>query len=475
MTVFWRESEFSRFCRELKEGIRRADDDRTTTTPIRELSLGMGKGSSSLSLSQYRGRRNHQLRRLCQAIQSNKTIADVSIGPEFDPREHLQLLEAVSSSLSNSSSLRTLYLQLGTIHLASKQEEAIFEKLSSNCKHLTTLNICDSHVTMSAPPERFTYTKDPSHLQADLFSIPTIVSRLPALKVFRWISCHSSLTMEQIRSLSYHFAKEEKELEELCVAHNPQITSMGLAILCQLPVKRLDLTSCDLQMSHASTIALVLKKLSLRDQNPCHLHLQELVLKDNFVDCYNSALIDLCRVACTRLTHLDLSEPASPIPLAHIKSILETFSDPSCTVEWLSLRGSLQTGLPVEALCTLLRSNRSIKTLFLDFPPFQKRRAYPLPEETLLSILLALEQNYFITNLFLEKHKAPRHSSIWSHINFYLRLNRAGRNILSAAGGGTSKHRRRWAQVLSNASKQPDVIFWLLNHGASELFPSNKE
>jgi hypothetical protein len=127
-------------------------------------------------------------------------------------------------------------------------------------------------------------------------------------------------------------------------------------------------------------------------------------------------------------------------------------------------------------LATILQYNRSLTSWRLDDP---KNPRFLTSTEFQTIIQQGLKHHYAIKDLVLDVGPSSSRSKLLlrQEMEFYLCLNRAGRQLLQQDNNVLVQSKQAWIETLARArhwssggQQRIDVLFWLIRNGVNHLF-----
>jgi hypothetical protein len=249
-------------------------------------------------------------------------------------------------------------------------------------------------------------------------------------------------------------------LEELVVRSNRSLGPHGVSILCQAPItKTLDLSLCDMDPKTAAALAPAIAARSFP--------LGELLICGNY-RMGTPALLRLFQpTVCRKLKAINISY--CDINDHRVNEMLSALSslDQSSRLERLIVNGSLVANeRTATSWAQLLEKNLSpLRCIHMNDPKQPK-----IWSRQQLEILAeGLRNNYELEDLKFDTFfQSLELRSILSKIQFYLRLNQAGRRILLLRKNEGDEN-VDWFDVIARGGNDLDVTYWLVRH-SGDLF-----
>ena len=263
-------------------------------------------------------------------------------------------------------------------------------------------------------------------------------------------------------------------IARLNVSGNRLIGPRGWGILIQAPViQKFDACICNLTCCDALAIA------SSMIKRPWPLG--ELLLRGNYRIDTPGFLALTSSACCDKLLALDLSycDIGDNKALKIVKNLQRLQS--TALLQQISLQGSLVSGLDVSSeLSRLLQGNTSLRIVRLN-DPYNPRVFCSTQLEGLLT---GLSQNYNVEEMYLDSNQFPEEVRILKDMDFFMRLNRAGRRVLRAPVASANQQsstpleqgkeldlNEDWLKVLERAGDDLDVLFWMVKESADRFGP----
>jgi hypothetical protein len=360
-----------------------------------------------------------ELGKLTDAMKSNTSVTSVSIGWSLRQRSLLIILEAVAC-MENVQHL--------SLVLHTELPDWAFDHLK-DCVSLRILDVRNVRVHTCHPFVFGPHCFASREMFYQDHNIVHVLPQLDGISSLKLIDC--DIQYEQVQVICKHATERIKPLRELSLAHNTTISSSGIQCLLRANIQRLDLTGCEIPPPGARAIASTLLSLDLSSP------LRKLCLSRNIY--LGAGLIPLLDASCQWLVHLDLGFCKIPTDV-----VFESIP-PRCTLRELSMQGYEE----YPGLQNFLIRNQSLRSLIVNNPEDRTRVAY----DTYKQLNRGLAQNYFLENVQVDWGDSGH-----VKIDFFLKLNKAGRKILLGRGGD-------WAQVLASASSDAESLYWLLCNG----------
>jgi hypothetical protein len=387
--------------------------------------------------------------KLCRVLRQNASLTVVEIGWELPRSVLLKTLEQVA----RLPSLESLTLASYT-NIPKRLLQSLVSK--PTLKHLELRNIATGprpwkdRILLTANGKVVVESSVHQHVSvlANHFA--------DSIESLHIVAC--DINEQDVNRICAWTAKRTRRLDELSLALSSWVAPKCLETLCQRAIcRRLDLTGCGLTDSDASVIARYL---------PQSQTIEELVVARNLLwgsggtehNCSSrQGFDDFVQVALRHLKSLDVS--FCSLSKDQVRKILQILTHSKDT----SLESLTMLGIPERCdedsilLKQILQNNTVLKSLRLH-PTTDLYRTPSSSEEEIKSIENSLVDNYTLEQLQVG------HTSLLTDL--LLGLNRAGR-----------RHFRQdpntpvdWAKVLSRASSDPGVLYWLLQNGVDRVF-----
>jgi hypothetical protein len=329
------------------------------------------------------------------------------------------------------------------------------------------------------------YWRDPSPPNCDHSVVSRVIVRHlhkhENLKTLKLIDC--DLDDHQVNLLA-DFLHMRGGIANLSLRNNRTLRERGLSIICQAPIiQSLDLSLCDLDGKAACAIA---RSIATRPWV-----LGELLLCGNYQIDTRGMLALTSQACCDKLLALDISycdysDSKAVETLASLKKL-----DSSTKLRQITMQGTrVASGDATRALCQLLQTENSLRVVRIN----DRTRTDPtiLSVQQLRGVVAGIKDNYELEQLELDSHQGQRNNSrlaastfsnteemaVWQELEFYLRLNRAGRRILRVKGTSARNNnpwRSRetdvdWFDVVARcASDDMDVLYWIVRESADRF------
>ena len=418
--------------------------------------------------------------KLERALRHNTSLRHVSIGWRHSSRDAMCILVRAVAKYSRLVSLQLIlddWLPESLLKMLIHNQATTLETLDLRCVQVLRRNplgkLC-CEITVPASSSEF-MRSGASHHRRGTKTIPDrysttcdhcIVSRVLIQMRGSYFPRLKSLHLQDIGMQDSHavmladFLHIRGGLEELVVRSNRSLGPRGVAILCQAPVtKTLDLSLCDMDPQTAAALAPAIAARSFP--------LGELLICGNY-RMGTPALLQLFQPAvCRKLKALNASY--CDINDHRVNEMLTAMGslDHSSRLERLIVNGSLVANERTAASwASLLEKNLApLRCIHMDDPKQPK-----IWNRHQLEILAeGLRNNYELEDLKFDTFsKSLEMRSVLSKIQFYLRLNRAGRRILLLRGNEANES-IDWFDVIARGGNDLDVTYWLVRH-SGDLF-----
>jgi hypothetical protein len=424
-----------------------------------------------------------------RALKLNHSLTTVSIGWRHRDRDvFLKVLEMIG--LYCSATLTSLQLVLD-----DWVPEVILSNLLLQLTHLQTIDIRAVKVLRKNANASGNiciccdaYWRDPSPPNCDHSVVSRVIVRHvhdhERLKTLKLVDC--DLNDHQANLLA-DFLHVRGGIANLSLRNNRTLGERGLAVICQAPIiTSLDLSLCDLDGKAAAAIA---RSIAARPWV-----LGELVLCGNYQIDTRGMLALTSQACCDKLLALDISycdfsDTKAVETLLSLKKL-----DSSTKLRQITMQGArVASGDATLALCQLLQSENSLRVVRIN------DRSVPDPRmlsiQQLRNIVAGVKDNYELEQLELDSHRPERNSShnrnaaasafstreemaLWQELEFYLRLNRAGRRILRVKGKfarcnnpwrGSREKNVDWFDVVAGAGDDMDVLYWIVRESVDRF------
>lgn len=401
----------------------------SSATGLEGIILGLRKNASSeLKIGWHdcdylRGRGVQSLER---AIRHCRSLTHISIGWR---RQHQTIVWKILNSLAKSPArLQYLHLCLDD----TLPDHSILTELLNAQHYLIDIHIRSVTLNTGGLVE---------HVFLDMYHC------LPNWKKLSLVDCNLN---DANVSLLADFLHIRGGLAELSLRSNRRITGASLRLICQAPVMTsLDISLCDLQPEDAIAVSSALKRRPWR--------LQTLLISGNYR--LGSGAISLVNRHCVnKLESLDLSYSVSQDSiLSAILSELSRNLTKHSTLRDISIHGAWNE-TAVQYLCGVLLRTDRLRSLQLNNPHAPKL----LNIEQLELLEYALRDNYELEQLGLDYHND---TNIANHMQFWLRLNLAGRRIV--------RHKspvEEWYHVMEKAGQDSlTILYWIVRNSAGRF------
>lgn len=442
--------------------------------------LPVGETHSS-SFSSTKILHKKTLSQLDKALRTTPSrISKISIGHKHGDNQKgvlqlLQVLVTQAASPALKQSLECLELVL----LTWVPEELLVQLLLPFASQLRSLHIQATPLQKKTPlpPSRTVFKNTYQSVQAVDYSLrqessltllahPPLAQSLANLTSLKFID--ANVTDREIDILVKFLDRHYKQtgIQTLSLRSNRNLTPTALAKICQAPVSvSLDLSLCNIRHAGALAMARAMTQGSWRQRH--NVILQELILAGNY-QLEDESWVALCRscpyqVKHWNLSYCDMNEHKSLVVLRELLPILTRGDD--CPLTQLTLQGfPINHSQACAVLGTILQHNRSLTALRLNDPRSPRFLTPPL----LQTLVLGLKHHYGIKELALDLRSSPQ---LVNEMEFYLCLNRAGRQILQD-DNQLMHSKQAWIETLARArhSGRIDVLFWLVRNGVVHLF-----
>lgn len=418
-----------------------------------------------------------------RALKVNNSLTSVSIGWRHRDRDvFLKVLKMIGRHCSTLTSLQLV--------LDDWVPEVILSNMLLQLTNLQTIDIRAVKVLRKNALGNMccdSYWRDPCPIDCDHSVVSRVIVRHlhkhEHLKTLKLIDC--DLDDHQIHLLA-DFLHMRGGIANLSLRNNRTLKVKGLSIICQAPIiESLDLSLCDLDGKAAVAIA---RSISTRPWV-----LGELLLCGNYQIDTRGMLALTSQACCDKLLALDISycdysDSKAVETLVSLKNL-----DSSTSLRQITMHGTrVANGDATRALCQLLETENSLRVVRIN----DRSRPDPkvLSVQQLRGVVAAVKHNYELEQLELDSlqqrnnshsHNAPSSAFstpeemlVWQELEFYLRLNRAGRRILRVKGASARRNnpwRSRekdvdWFDVVAGcASDDMDVLYWIVRERADRF------
>lgn len=285
--------------------------------------------------------------------------------------------------------------------------------------------------------------------------------QLQQMKSLCLVDCQ--LTDEKVICLA-DFLHIRGGLSKLSLRSNRLLTGRGLRIICQAPVMRsLDISLCDLDTEDAQEIA---QGIATRPWP-----VGKLLLDGNYRIGTMGLLCLTRQKVCQKIVSLSMNYCDNKDYQAVLVLNALASLKPDTTLQRIALHGSMAgNDVVVVALEKLLSQSNCLRSIQLNDPQSPK----PMKPNQLRRVLSGLRENYEIEELCIDSLRyAPEENAIWKEIDFFLRLNTAGRRVvkpekpLRVYPGFPAPTQDDWFQVLEKAGQDDlTVLFWIVRQSA---------
>lgn len=257
-------------------------------------------------------------------------------------------------------------------------------------------------------------------------------------------------------------------IAELSLRSNRQLGAHGVAVLCQSPVtQKLDLSLCDMnpKVAHALAPAIAARPWVLG----------ELLLCGNYRMGADALLALVQQDCCSKVLSLNVSycDVSDSRAVAMIRAVAK-LDGPRTKLRKLSLQGAkIANSNCIAALVDLLKCNLPLRVIHLNDPG----QPNIISTDQLRMVIIGMKQNFEVEELYMDLLFNTEINALWREIDFYFRLNRAGRRILL-----DNKPVERiepevlprqpftdWFDVLERAGDDLQVLYWIVRHSADRF------
>lgn len=426
--------------------------------------------------------------KLERALRHNTSLRYVSIGWRHPNREAMCILIRAVAKYTRLDSLQLIlddWLPESLLKLVIQNQATTLETLDVRCVQvlrrnplgklcceitvpsgsfdsLRSTSTCSTRSTSSRSqrgiktiPDRYSTTCDHCIVSRVLMQLRgTYFPRLKSLHLqdIGMKDCHAVMLAD--------FLHIRGGLETLILRNNRSLGPRGVAVICQAPItKTLDLSLCDMDPETAVALAPSIAARSFP--------LGELLICGNY-RMGTPALLQLFQPAvCRKLKALNASY--CDINDHRVNEMINAMSslDNSSRLERLIVNGSLVTNdRTAMSWATMLEKNLSpLRCIHMDDP--KQPKMWNLHQLQILAE--GLQNNYEVEDLKFDTFfKSLELRSILSKIQFFLRLNRAGRRILLQRGNDADENIDLF-DVIARGGDDLDVTYWLVRHSA-DLF-----
>jgi hypothetical protein len=431
---------------------------------------------------------------------NNSSLVSVSIGWRHRDREiFLKVLKMIGRRCG--SALTSLQLVLD-----DWLPEAVLSNVLLQLTNLQTLDIravkvlrIQQHQNVMAGGHSHhhnvvccdSYWRDPSPAGCDHSVVSRIIVRHlhqhEHLKTLKLIDCDMD---DRQCVLLADFLHVRGGIANLSLRSNRTLREHGLSIICQAPViDSLDLSLCDMTGQAGYAIAASIAK------RPWVLG--ELLLCGNYRIDARGMLALTSQACCDKLLALDISycdysdskAVATLVSLQHL--------DRSTKLRKITMQGTrVASGDATRALCQLLETENSLRVVNIN----DRSRTNPkiMSVQQLRRVVAGVRDNYELEHLELDSQQQLRNAShnhnapssafstpeemvVWQELDFYLRLNRAGRRILRVKGAISARTNNPWRSrekdqdvdwfdvVARCADDDMDVLYWMVRESADRF------
>jgi len=336
---------------------------------------------------------------------------------------------------------------------------------------------------------------------AKLLGDPHLTSQLKQLTSLALVDC-DILDDEVdllVRFLWLHSVQAGKALESLSLRSNRHMSPASFQKLCQAPVShRLDLSLCDIKNKGGQAIAHAFESGSGWRQKH-NVILKELVLSGSYqLDEFGFRPLASVVPHCVQkwdLSYCDMNEHQTQELLNELKHQLEEiptavsgnhYAPPNTTITSCPLQELIVQGAKMNnpeacrAIQSILQTNRSLVKIRLDDPKYPQ----PLSIPNLQLIVEGLEHHYGLQEFALDLHSMRRQvqlspseekcmeaCTVRDSLDYYLILNRSGRNILQKDDDyGFDKEAWFSALLKARLSRRTDVLYWFVRNSVVQMF-----
>lgn len=414
---------------------------------VRELAQGIRSGEiESLRLHGFDHARDitpRDIDILCQALEANTSLVEVKMGWSIQEKWVGLLLQKVAL-LPNLKrlSLKTFTWISETSIVAILGSRSLRELECQGVWVRTAAGGCQTVV----------------EALLGAANVPSDIAKL------RLIRC--SLRDADCEKLCFFSHRCCSGLKELSVQGNPFITGIGLASLVHAKVCRLDMTECAISNEDLS---IMVQGDQEGDFGP-----EELVLSrnDRISTPDSVSFLRFAEFCVARLKLLDLSE--CRIRDEELLSILALLQTDVCRLETFLCEGNFS--IPVQEIAQTLIKNSTLSSIVLN----TCRDEYHSHLDKRIFLAECLKMNYNLQSLEInccgsdiisleDDYWEEKIDPTRAEIEFFLRLNRAGRKVLLEDGCTGNPVVLR--EVLKKtATHGDDVLFWFLQNGLSTQF-----
>lgn len=424
--------------------------------------------------------------KLEKALRHNVSIRHVAIGWRHSNREAMYILIRAVAKYTRLVSLQLIlddWLPEGLLRLLIHNQASTLETLDLRSVQVLRRNplgklCCEITVPTTSPDSvRSTSTrstrstssrsqKGGTKIVPDRYSTTCdhcIVSRVLIQLRGSYFPRLKSLHLQDVGMQDSHavmladFLHIRGGLEELVVRSNRSLGPHGVAVLCQAPIiQTLDLSLCDMEPDTAAAMAPSIAARSFP--------LGELLICGNY-RMGTAALLQLFQPAvCRKLKALNASY--CDINDYRVNEMVNamTFLDSSSRLERLIVNGSMVSNdHTAMSWANMLDKNLSpLRCIHMDDPKQPK-----MWNQHQLEILAdGLQNNYEVEELKFDTFfQSLELRSTLSKIQFFLRLNRAGRRMLLQRGDESID----FFDMIARGGDDLDVTYWLVRNCA-DLF-----
>jgi hypothetical protein len=425
-----------------------------------------------------------------RALKANTSLLTISIGWRHRDRDVFwKVLKLIGRHCGNSLTSLQLVLDdwVPEVILSSVlQQLTNLQTIDIRAVKVLRKNTVTGHVCCDS------YWRDPSPVGCDHSVVSRIIVRHlhkhEHLKTLKLIDC--DMDDRQIILLA-DFIHMRGGIAHLSLRNNRTLREHGLSIICQAPVtESLDLSLCDLTGKAACAIAVA---ISTRPWV-----LGELVLCGNYQIDTRGMLALTSQACCDKLLALDISycdysDSKAVDTLVSLKNL-----DSSTKLRQITMQGTrVASGDATRALCQLLETENSLRVVRIN--DRSRTDSKIMSVQQLRGVVAAVKDNYELEQLELDSHQQLRNDSIhnrnapssafstpeemvvWQELEFYLRLNRAGRRILRVKGTSTRSNKTwrsrekkdqdvDWFDVVARcAGDDMDVLYWIVRESADRF------
>ena len=414
-----------------------------------------------------------------KALRVNTSLQSVSIGWRHSNRKALSV---VFRALARHAKLRHLQIILNdwiperVLQLLLVSQAATLQSLDVRATTVLRKTALGRWCCQEENDDKPHYRKNSAACDHNVVSRVLVRHSVRHLQELHLEDC--GVTNTQAVLLVDFLKRKKSTINQLSLRSNRQLGATGIAAVCQAPVsQKLDLSLCDMDPVAAAALG---PAIAARPTG-----LGEFLVCGNYRMGTDALLALVQQDCCSKLSALNLSycDITDSRCVAILQALLQL--DPkTTTLQEISLQGShIAADKAVDCLAQVLQSSLALRVMRLDDPSQRKI----LSAEQLRTVGTAVQANFCIQELQLDILSMTEMKRIWrDNIDFYLRLNRAGRRVIlrdedSATDSSSATIIQNvgapleslpdtdWFDVLERAGNDFCVLYWIVRNSADRF------